>query len=133
MIFAKKLDILQNDPIATINYKGNEILNISFKDINYENGYYLIKGNNVDDISYYYFYDLVNVVNRLGPFKTNNSELFKIETKSDEYYSVFTTPGNPDKKNIYIFKLFYVNLLESKNHIFQFSMNTIQKFFLLML
>ena len=95
--------ILENEPIATVNYKSNNTLNITFNEINNEKGYYLIKGNNVNDISYYYFYDLVNVVNRLGPFKTNISEIFKIETKSDEYYSIFTTPGNPDnKKYLYI-------------------------------
>ena len=122
--------ILQNEPIASVNYKGNVTLNITFKDINNEKGYYLIKGNNVDEISYYYFYDLINVVNRLGPFKTNNKEIFKIETKSDEYYSVFTTPGNPNKKQyLYIQIILCDSFGKQKSHFSIFDEYNTEIFF----
>lgn len=122
--------ILENEPIATVNYKCNGTLNITFKDINDKKGYYLIKGNNVDDISYYYFYDLVNVINRLGPFKTNNSEIFKIETKSDEYYSIFTTPGNPDKKKyLYIQIILCQSFGTQKSHFSLFNEYNTEIFF----
>jgi hypothetical protein len=69
--------ILENSPISTITFKGNDNFDLKFENIQFKTGYYLIKGNNVNDIGYYYFYERINVVNRLGPFQTNEVEFFE--------------------------------------------------------
>ena len=94
----QKIDfILNNEPISTITYNGTNYFDLKFENIENKTGYYLIKGNNVDGVSYYYFYERINVVNRLGPYPTKNAHFFEVEEQSDEYYTVFTTPGNINK------------------------------------
>ena len=90
--------ILENEPIATTTHLGYNYFDLKFENLENKKGYYLIKGNNIDDVSYYYFYERINIVNRLGPFKSNNIEFLEVKSESDEYYSIFTTPGNPEKK-----------------------------------
>ena len=122
--------ILENSPISTITFKGNDNFDLKFENIQFKTGYYLIKGNNVNDIGYYYFYERINVVNRLGPFQTNEVEFFEVKSESNEYYSIFTTPGNPGKKK-------YLNLqivlcdssIEQKSHISILDENNVEIFF----
>ena len=62
-----------------ITYKGNNYFDLKFENIAHKTGYYLIKENNVDGISYYYFYERTNEVNRLGPYPSNNVEFFEVK------------------------------------------------------
>ena len=39
--------ILENSPISTITFKGNDNFDLKFENIQFKTGYYLIKGNNV--------------------------------------------------------------------------------------
>lgn len=122
--------VLENKPIATVTHHGYNYFDLEFENPDNKTGYYLIKGNNVNDVSYYYFYERINVVNRLGPFKTNNIEFFEVKSESDEYYSLFTTPGNPEKKK-------YLNLQiilcqpfgDQKSHISILNENNVELFF----
>ena len=122
--------ILENEPIATVTYHGYNYFDLKFEILENKTGYYLIKGNNVNDVSYYYFYERINVVNRLGPFETNNIEFFEVKSESDEYYSIFTTPGNPEKKK-------YLNLQiilcqpfgDQKSHISILNEDYVELFF----
>jgi hypothetical protein len=122
--------VLENEPIATVTYHGYNYFDLEFENLENKTGYYLIKGNNVNDVSYYYFYERINVVNRLGPFKTNNIEFFEVKSESDEYYSIFTTPGNPERKK-------YLNLQiilcqpfgDQKSHISILNENYVEIFF----
>ena len=102
-ICQKVVFILNNEPISTVDYLGIDNFDLKFENIQFKTGYYLIKGNNVNDISFYYFYERINVVNRLGPFETNQTKFFEVKSESDEFYSVFNTNGNPDKKKIFKF------------------------------
>ena len=122
--------ILENEPIATVTHHGYNYFKLKFENLENKTGYYLIKGNNVNDVSYYYFYERINVVNRLGPFQTNNIEFFEVKSESDEYYSIFTTPGNPERKK-------YLNLQiilcqpfgDQKSHISILNDNNVEIFF----
>ena len=122
--------ILENEPIATVTHHGYNYFDLKFENLENKTGYYLIKGNNVNDVSYYYFYERINVVNRLGPFKTNDVEFFEVKSESDEYYSIFTTPGNPEKKK-------YLNLQiilcqpfgDQKSHISILNEDYVELFF----
>lgn len=122
--------ILENEPIATINYKGYNFFNLTFNNIIFKTGYYLIKGNNVNDISFYYFYERINVVRRLGPFKTNEIEFFEVKSKSDEYYYVITTPGNTQKNKYFNFQIILCEPFgDQKSHISIFNENSVEIFF----
>ena len=122
--------VLENEPISTLTFKGEDYFDLKFENIPHKTGYYLIKGNNVDNISYYYFYERINIVNRLGPFKTNSVEFFEVKSESDEYYSIFTTPGNINNNN-------YLNLQiilcehygDQKSHISLLDENNVEIFF----
>ena len=122
--------VLENEPIATVTHHGYNYFKLKFENLENKTGYYLIKGNNVNDVSYYYFYERINVVNRLGPFQTNNIEFFEVKSESDEYYSIFTTPGNPERKK-------YLNLQiilcqpfgDQKSHISILNDNNVEIFF----
>ena len=122
--------ILENEPISTVTYHGYNYFDLKFEILENKTGYYLIKGNNVNDVSYYYLYERIKVVNRLGPFKTNDVEFFEVKTESDEYYSIFTTPGNPEKKK-------YLNLQiilcqpfgDQKSHISILNEDLVELFF----
>jgi hypothetical protein len=122
--------VLENEPIANVTYHGYNYFELKFENLENKTGYYLIKGNNVNEVSYYYFYERINVVNRLGPFQTNNIEFFEVKTKSDEYYSIFTTPGNPEKK-----KYLYLQIIlckpfgDQKSHISLLNENYVEIFF----
>lgn len=127
----QKIDfILENSPIANITMKGYNYFDLKFENIEHKTGYYLVKGNNVNDVSYYYFYERINVVNRLGPFKTESNQFFEVKSESDEYYSIFTTPGNIENKK-------YLNLQiilcepfgEQKSHISILDENNQEIFF----
>lgn len=129
-ICQKVVFILNNEPISTVDYLGIDNFDLKFENIQFKTGYYLIKGNNVNDISFYYFYERINVVNRLGPFETNQTKFFEVKSESDEFYSVFNTNGNPDKKK-------YLNLqiilcdpsIDQKSHISIFNENNDEIFF----
>lgn len=122
--------ILENEPIATVAHHGYNFFDLKFENLENKTGYYLIKGNNVNDVSYYYFYERINVVNRLGPFKTNNIEFFEVKSKSDEYYSIFTTPGNPDKKKYLNLQIILCHPFgDQKSHISILNENYVEVFF----
>ena len=122
--------ILENDPISSITTKGFNYFDLKFEDIEHKTGYYLIKGNNVNEVSYYYFYERINVVNRLGPFKTNSSEFFEVKSESDEYYSIFTTPGNIEGKKYFNFQIILCKPFgDQKSHISIFNENNAEIFF----
>ncbi len=129
-ICQKVVFVLENEPISTLTYKGEDYFDLKFENIPHKTGYYLIKGNNIDDISYYYFYERINVVYRSEPIKTNSVEFFEVESISDEYYSIFTTPGNLNNNN-------YLNLQiilcepfgDQKSHISILNENNIEIFF----
>lgn len=127
----QKVDfVLKNEAISTKNYTGNDYFNLKFENIEHKTGYYLIKGNNVDGISYYYFYERINVVNRLGPYPTNNVEFFEIKEETDEYYTVFTTPGNINNNKYINIQIILCNALaEQKSHIQIFNQDNIEIFF----
>ena len=127
----QKIDfILNNEPISTITYNGTNYFDLKFENIENKTGYYLIKGNNVDGVSYYYFYERINVVNRLGPYPTKNAQFFEIEEKSDEYYTVFTTPGNINKnKYLNIQIILCQNFGEQKSHMQIFNQDNEEIFF----
>ena len=129
-ICQKVVFIMNNPPNATVTYRGYNNFNLKFENLEHKTGYYLVKGNNVDDISYYYFYERINVVNRLGPFKTNNIEFFEVKSESDEYYSIFTTPGNPQKYQYLNFQIILCEPFGSqKSHISLLNENNVEVFF----
>ena len=122
--------ILENEPISTLSHKGEDYFDLKFENIPHKTGYYLIKGNNVDNISYYYFYDRINVVNRLGPFKTNSVEFFEVKSESDEYYYIFTTPGNLNNNNYLNLQIILCDHFgEQKSHISLLNENNVEIFF----
>ena len=127
----QKIDfILNNEPISTITYNGANYFDLKFENIEHITGYYLIKGNNVDGVSYYYFYERINVVNRLGPYPTKNAHFFEIEEQSDEYYTVFTTPGNiNENKYLNIQIILCQNFGEQKSHMQLFNQDNEEIFF----
>ena len=122
--------ILENEPISTLSHKGEDYFDLKFENIPHKTGYYLIKGNNVDNISYYYFYERINVVNRLGPFKTNSVEFFEVKSESDEYYYIFTTPGNLNNNNHLNLQIILCEHFgEQKSHISLLNENNVEIFF----
>ena len=122
--------ILENDPISSITIKGYNYFDLKFEDIEHKTGYYLIKGNNVNDVSYYYFYEFINVINKIGPFKTNSSEFFEVKSESDVDYYIFTTPGNPDRKKYFNFQVILCNHYgDQKSQISIFNENNVEIFF----
>ena len=123
-ICQKVVFVLENDPISTITYTGKDYFDLKFENIEHKTGYYLIKGNNVDGISYYYFYERINVVNRLGPYPTNNVEFFEVKEETDEYYTVFTTPGNINNNEYINIQIILCN---------NYSIKIMKKFFLVIL
>ena len=129
-ICQKVVFVLENDPISTITYTGNDYFDLKFENIEHKTGYYLIKGNNVDGISYYYFYERINVVNRLGPYPTNNVEFFEVKEETDEYYTVFTTPGNINNNEYINIQIILCNNFgDQKSHIQVFNQNNEEIFF----
>ena len=127
----QKVDfVLKNEPISTLTHKGEDYFDLKFENIPHKTGYYLIKGNNVDNISYYYFYERINVVNRLGPFKTNSVEFFEVKSESDEYYYIFTTPGNLNNNNHLNLQIVLCEHFgEQKSHISLLNENNVEIFF----
>lgn len=122
--------ILENPPNATATYKEYNNFKLKFENLEHKTGYYLVKGNNVDDVSYYYFYERINVVNRLGPFKTNNVEFFEVKSESDEYYSIFTTPGNPQRYQYLFLQIILCEPFgDQKSHISLLNENNVEIFF----
>ena len=93
--------ILGNDPISSKTIKDSKFFNLKFDNFNNKKGYYLIKGRNVDDVDYFYFYETIHVVNRLGTNETHETEFFEVQEESEDNYHIYTTPGNL-KKNKYL-------------------------------
>ena len=122
--------ILENNPISNNTIKGYNYFDLKFENIEHRTGYYLIKGNNVNDVSYYYFYECINVINKIGPFKTNSSEFFEVKSESDVDYYIFTTPGNPDRKKYFNFQVILCNHYgDQKSQISIFNENNVEIFF----
>lgn len=107
--------VLKNTPISTVSSKAIDYFNLTFNDVNYNHGYYLLKGNNVDDVSYTYFYKGINIVKRKGPFNTVKNQFFQIKTESEEYYSLFTASENTENKKFMNIQIILCNN-ESKSH-----------------
>ena len=113
----KKLDfVLQNKPIQTLSFKGINYFNLTFENITYKPGLYLIKGDNINNISYTYFYHIIRVINRLGPFTSKENKFFNVSTESDDYYSLFTTSENSESKKYINIQILLCNSIINKNN-----------------
>ena len=93
--------ILDNDPISSKSIAVSNYFNLQFDNFGNKKGYYLITGRNVDDVNYFYFYERIHVVNRLGPNETHETEFFEVQEESEDNYHIYTTAGNL-KKNKYL-------------------------------
>ena len=131
-ICKKLVYVLENKPIQSLSFKGINYFNLTFENITYKPGLYLIKGDNINDISYTYFYENIRVVKRLGPFISNENNFFNISTESDDYYSLFTTSENKEKKKYLNIQIFLCHSdIQNKNngsHISIFGENNFEIF-----
>ena len=131
-ICKKLVYVLENKPIQSVSIKGINYFNLTFENITFKTGLYLIKGDNINDISYTYFYHNIRVVRKLGPYKTSEKTFFNVSTESDEYYSLFLLSNNTELKTFLTVQIILCDPVfkneKQKSHIIIFGDNNFEIF-----
>ena len=107
-IYEKFIFSLNNNPISTITKNITNNSELIFENIQNNIGYYFIKGNNINELSYTYFYESIFVANKEKYYNTTDNEFFNINTTSNEHYSFYNI-NNTNKKNFLSFQIFLSN------------------------
>ena len=113
-IYEKFIFSLDNTPIGSITKNITNNSDLLFENMKKNIGYYFIKGNNINELSYTYFYESIFVANKEKYYNTTDNEFFNINTTSNEHYSFYNI-NNTNKNNFLFFQIF-VNEKERYSH-----------------
>ena len=135
-IYEKFIFSLNNNPIGTITKNITDKFKLNFENIQNNIGYYFIKGNNINELSYTYFYESIFVANKENTYDTKENTYFNINTTSNEHYSFYNII-NTNKKNYLSFQIFlskkvryshFILLNEDNDEIFDTDINSHRQF-----
>ena len=104
-IYEKFIFSLDNTPIGSITKNITNNSDLLFENMKKNIGYYFIKGNNINELSYTYFYESIFVANKEKYYNTTDNEFFNINTTSNEHYSFYNI-NNTNKNVFFIFSNF---------------------------
>ena len=98
--YEKFIFSLNNQPIGSIKQNITNKSNLNFNEIQNDIGYYFIKGNNINELSYTYFYEsiLINISNTID-------NVFFYITKKSNVYSFYNI-NDTNKNNFLNFQIF---------------------------